>query len=202
MREPATGAALATKSEKSSAAWYAISLPAEMPVRWMAYRHSLAHTCTRTVLVSTGPPGGLLLQVEAERRAQPPEEGGDQGAVVHARRKVAAPGRVAARAAVVALVPIWFWRVEQGTRAGAGSFLSPLAAHRSFQPSPLYRGARQVGPCGPGSVLSPLPSTFHARESPEYASPDPCGSATTMSSCHSSTKKASRSSLRSLLAVS
>ena len=53
MREPATGAALATKSEKSSAAWYAISPPAEMPVRWMAYRHSLAHKCTRTVLVST-----------------------------------------------------------------------------------------------------------------------------------------------------
>eukprot|EP00315_Gephyrocapsa_oceanica_P011025 CAMPEP_0185291328 /NCGR_PEP_ID=MMETSP1363-20130426/5252_1 /TAXON_ID=38817 /ORGANISM="Gephyrocapsa oceanica, Strain RCC1303" /LENGTH=433 /DNA_ID=CAMNT_0027887437 /DNA_START=88 /DNA_END=1386 /DNA_ORIENTATION=+ len=48
------------------------------------------------------------LQVDAERRAQPPEEGFDQGAVVHARRKVAAPGRVAARAAVVALVPMVF----------------------------------------------------------------------------------------------
>ena len=77
MREPATGAALATKSEKSSAAWYAISPPAEMPVRWMAYRHSLTHKCTRTVLVSTGPTGGLLLQVEAERRAQPPTQRGD-----------------------------------------------------------------------------------------------------------------------------
>ena len=58
MREPATGAALATKSEKSSAAWYAISPPAEMPVRWMAYRHSLAHKCTRTVLSSTRPTVG------------------------------------------------------------------------------------------------------------------------------------------------
>ena len=80
MREPATGAALATKSEKSSAAWYAISPPAEMPVRWMAYRHSLAHKCTRTVLAQhdrrwAAPPGRGRASRSAAGRGRRPRSG-------------------------------------------------------------------------------------------------------------------------------